>query len=303
MAELKTNWVCVLGGGNGAHAVAADLVLRGLEVNMCELPELKGGTFKKTLETGKIKASGLVEGIANLNLATTDFGEAISGAKTIFMVTPSFADETFAGHCAPYLEDGHIVVLFAGNCGTILFKKVLREKGIERDIILAETSTLPYGARLLGLGHIGVYARALQNYVGVLPARHTDETVNTLRTYYSTFLPLSSVVEAALRNDNPSALPALFNHKKRRYSHPRIGAGIPPENSKKAGSSPAFLRWLFSEFKRSISDYQATATGSFALLRFRFGFSALVIALASSTSACSLDEIGSGTSPLIPFTR
>jgi len=34
-----------------------------------------------------------------------------------------------------------------------------------------------------------------------------------------------------------------------------IGTGIPPENSKKAGSSPASLRWLFCVFKRSISGY------------------------------------------------
>jgi hypothetical protein len=57
-----------------------------------------------------------------------------------------------------------------------------------------------------------------------------------------------------------------------------------------SGSSPASLRWLFSEFKRSILDYQATATGSFALLRFCFGFSASATASAfsaSSTSACS----------------
>jgi hypothetical protein len=42
---------------------------------------------------------------------------------------------------------------------------------------------------------------------------------------------------------------------------------------------------LFSEFKRSFSGYQATATGSFAL-RFAlcFGFSALAIASASATA-------------------
>ena len=31
--------IAVLGGGNGAHAMAADLTLKGLEVNMCEAPQ------------------------------------------------------------------------------------------------------------------------------------------------------------------------------------------------------------------------------------------------------------------------
>jgi len=69
----------------------------------------------------------------------------------------------------------------------------------------------------------------------------------------------------------------------------------PPEKSKKAGSSPASLRWLFSEFKRSISDYQATATGSFALLRFRFGFSVLVIVSASATASACSTSVGSAS--------
>ena len=33
--------IAVLGGGNGAHTMAADLTLKGLAVNMCEAPEFK----------------------------------------------------------------------------------------------------------------------------------------------------------------------------------------------------------------------------------------------------------------------
>jgi opine dehydrogenase len=45
--------IAVLGGGNGAHAMAADLTLKGLEVNMCEAPEFKEG-FGVTLERQEI---------------------------------------------------------------------------------------------------------------------------------------------------------------------------------------------------------------------------------------------------------
>jgi hypothetical protein len=60
-----------------------------------------------------------------------------------------------------------------------------------------------------------------------------------------------------------------------------------PEKAKKRDRPPTFLRWRFTEFKRSFSDYQATATGSFALLRFRFVLSAFVIASASATASTS----------------
>ena len=47
MAKMKK--VAVLGGGNGAHAMAADLALKGVKVNICETPEFKE-VFNTTLE-------------------------------------------------------------------------------------------------------------------------------------------------------------------------------------------------------------------------------------------------------------
>jgi len=70
---------------------------------------------------------------------------------------------------------------------------------------------------------------------------------------YATAGIVPTIVPLAL----PSGVgtPCPFNQQKGGTPTPAIGAGIPPENSKKAGSSPALLRWLFSEFKRSISGY------------------------------------------------
>ena len=36
-----TNPIAVLGGGNGAHCMAADLALAGYDVNLCELPAFR----------------------------------------------------------------------------------------------------------------------------------------------------------------------------------------------------------------------------------------------------------------------
>lgn len=41
--------IAVLGGGHGVHTMAADLALKGFEVNMCETPEFEE-SIKKTLE-------------------------------------------------------------------------------------------------------------------------------------------------------------------------------------------------------------------------------------------------------------
>ena len=66
--------IAVLGGGNGAHAMAADLTLKGFEVNMCETPKFRE-SFSTTLERQAvclIDASG-EERIVKLGTVTMDF--------------------------------------------------------------------------------------------------------------------------------------------------------------------------------------------------------------------------------------
>ena len=198
--------VAVLGGGAGAHAEAFELATKGFKVNICQVPERKNN-FKKTL-MGKIKATGKIRGVAKLNLATTDFQEAITDVKTIFLAAPSFAHKLFASYCAPYLEDGQIIVLTPGTGGSLVFAKELRDRGIRKNLTIAETIALPYGARMQEPGHVQIRAKTVNNPIGVFPAKRTDEVVQYLQQFYPEFVPLSNVLEAALNSTNAILHPA-----------------------------------------------------------------------------------------------
>ena len=50
--------IAVLGGGNGAHAMAADMALRGFEVALAELPALSR-RLGKVLRTRTIELTGV----------------------------------------------------------------------------------------------------------------------------------------------------------------------------------------------------------------------------------------------------
>jgi len=50
--------IAVLGGGNGAHAVAADLTFAGYEVKIFEFPQFKAN-IQKVLETREIVKEGV----------------------------------------------------------------------------------------------------------------------------------------------------------------------------------------------------------------------------------------------------
>jgi len=199
--------VAVLGGGNGAHAVVADLTFAGYEVNMFEFPQFKSN-IQKVLETGEIVKEGVSPtGVAKIHLATTDIAEAIKGVSIILVIMPAFGQRMVAMSMAPYLENGQIIALFPGSGGALEIHQVLKEKEIKKDITLCEGVTLPYGARMMEPGKVRVFTEAVILPTGVFPASRTDEVISQLKTLYKTIQPAKDVLEAAINNPNPIVHP------------------------------------------------------------------------------------------------
>jgi len=212
--------VAVLGGGHGAHAVAADLSLAGFKVSLCEHPRFRE-TFKPTLERGEVEILGKArEGVAKLHRVTTDFKEAVEDAEVIILVVPSFGHRLFAESFIPHLRDGQLLVLMPGNAGSLEVAKMLKESRVRRDLVIAETATLPYGCRLIGPAKVMVYVTAKVVPIGVLPSKRTDEALEKLRELYPMLTPATNVLEAAINNPNPITHPiaTLLNVGRIEYS-------------------------------------------------------------------------------------
>jgi len=212
--------IAVLGGGHGAHAVAGDLSLAGFKVNLCEHPSFEA-SFKPTLERGEVEVLGRARtGVARLAKATTSFKEALEDVDIVFLVVPSFGHRLFAESMAPYLRDGQLVVLMPGNAGTLEVAKVLRQMGVKRRVLLAETATLPYGCRLVGPARVMIYVKAVLNPLGTLPAKQVGEALDLLRPLYPAMVEAANVLEAAINNPNPVTHPvaAVFNAGRIEYS-------------------------------------------------------------------------------------
>ena len=205
---MEKNLIAVLGGGNGGHAVAANLSLSGFKVNFFELPQF-AGSFEKALRTREIRIEGVsIDGVAKLNLATIDIQQAIKDAEVIFVVTPAFGHKVMAEASAPFVQDGQIIVLMPGSGGSLEFAKIFKEKKVKREIAFAESCTLPYGARLKGPGHVSVLINAIILPTGVFPAKRTSDVIPKLRQFYPIVMPAKDVLEAAINNPNPIVHPA-----------------------------------------------------------------------------------------------
>ena len=216
---MEKGLVAVLGGGNGGHAVAANLSLAGFKVNFFELPQF-AESFEKVLRTKEIQIQGIsVDGVAKLNRATTDIHQAIKDAEVIFVITPAFGHKAMAEVCVPFAQDGQVIVLMPGLGGSLEFVNTIKQKKVKREITFAETCTLPYGARLRGPGHVSVLINAVILPTGVFPSKKTGEVIPKLKQFYPTITAAKDVLEAAINNPNPIVHPVATLLSSTRIEH------------------------------------------------------------------------------------
>lgn len=199
---MSDNVITILGGGNGGHAAACDLFKRGFSVRLYEDPRFAGkmeGVFK----TKEIFYSGVLgEGVAKLTMVTSDIGEAVKGVGVILVAVPAFAHKTYAEALIPHLEDGQVVLVFAGVFGSLVFLKEMRDKGVKKDVCFAETYTLPYATRLAGPGKSVIMGLTDPLKTGVMPGRKTGEVIARLKHVYPVE-PAKSVLDCGLYTLNP----------------------------------------------------------------------------------------------------
>jgi len=195
--------ISILGGGHGAHTMAADLKLRGHDIVMYEMPHFERNV-RKVLETKEIEIFGNipVEGIAKLNNVTTDINVAIKDAEYIFIVVPANAHPEYAKLLADKVNPDQLLVLFPGTFGTLEFKKIFLDLGNKDEIILAEADTLPYATRLVGEGQVKVFKTVDKMGLAVFPSKYSEKIADKLSQFFP-FELYTNVIECGLSSLNP----------------------------------------------------------------------------------------------------
>jgi len=199
--------IAVVGAGHGGIAAAADMALAGHDVSLFQIPSF-AESFQKIKETKEINLTGVTrQGTAKLNKATHDVQEALAGAEVVLVITPAFAQETMAKLCAPFIEDGQYIFLIPGGFGSYIFAKVFKDLGINKDVTIGETATLPYGCRINGPNEVAVHIRTIYNPFATYPAERTAEAVAILKQLYPETAAAKNILDVALNNTNPCVHP------------------------------------------------------------------------------------------------
>lgn len=161
MSYLKDMPIAILGGGGVGKTMAGDCALAGQKVRIWDSPAFAKRNFKNIERTG-IKLVGNQfsyygferRGTGYVELATSDMAAAVKGAGIIVVATVAMAHEQIFRELIPLLEDGQVIHILPDNCGSFIFRKLAREMGLSKKVIVGAWYTAPYGVRIVNRGGV-----------------------------------------------------------------------------------------------------------------------------------------------------
>ena len=188
----------VLGAGNGGQAMAGYLGRRGFEVRLYNRsPARLGPVWRR----GGVALDGVVQGLGQVELATTDLAEAVTGADVLMVVLPATGHRSLASQLAAVIAPGQIVVLNPGRTGGALeVRNTLIERRAPRDVVVAEAQTMLFASRVLDDGICHIYSIKRFVPLAAVPADDTAKAIAALNAAFPQFYAASSVLETSLDN-------------------------------------------------------------------------------------------------------
>jgi opine dehydrogenase len=197
--------VAVLGGSNGAYATAADLTLAGHRVRLWRRKKEDLAPVGSGIT---LRAEGRA-GVAKLDRATVDLGEAVDGADVVVVPLPATAHEDVGRRLAGVLTGQQVVLLTPGTLGSFVIAREIERAGGALPLAVAETGTLPYLARKTGPATVSAPVRAANLPVGVFPAARSKEALARITALFPATRPCVDAVDVALNNAGPVIHPPL----------------------------------------------------------------------------------------------
>jgi opine dehydrogenase len=202
--------IAVLGSGNGGCAVAYDCATQGHQVRLFDFQQFPEN-IKAVRNYGGIHCEGELEGFQPMVSAGHEIKNTLDGADIIYAVGPAYSTKPFAEACKPYLKKGQIVIVCPSSSGgSFEFKNSVGLDLRDTDIIVAETSTLPYAVRLLEPGKIKIFNKLKGGlFIATVPARNTNYVLEQVRDVYPAMTAAKNVLQTSLQNGNPVIHPAI----------------------------------------------------------------------------------------------
>jgi opine dehydrogenase len=200
--------VAVIGAGNVGCALAADLVLRGFDVRLCNRSP---GRLEPLRRAGGLTVTGEVEGFAPLERITGSIAEAVAGADIVAVTVPTPALPAVAPPLIDATTPEQLLWLDPGHSGGALYLAAeLRRRHARPGRRLCQLSTSSHGARMSGSAAVRVFGLPRAT-LGAFPGRSVDDCLAQLDGLFpGRFTAAATVLEVDLQNINAVLHPPLM---------------------------------------------------------------------------------------------
>lgn len=208
--------VAILGGGAIAQTEAADFALDGYEVRLYDLAEFAPTSMGEVLETRRIELGGVQSnpknfrrsGVGEIALATTDISKALKGAGLVIVAVPGFGHEPFFEKMIPHLEDGQVVSIVPDNFGSLVLRRMMRERGCTAEVIVGGWHSAPYGTRIFEPGKVNCTVREANQIYEAFPSKDGEDLFEAMKdapifSGVSEFMRADTAIGVGMANANP----------------------------------------------------------------------------------------------------
>ena len=195
--------IAVLSAGNAGQAFAGGMTLSGHEVHLAAVPEHSEQikviqTFGGVLVEGTT-AAGKPGGFAEIARVDTDVAAAVAWAEVVFLVAPAYGQDAYFEIIPEHSPDDQLIVIQPGKFGAFRLAQVLREHGRNPwDLLITETDTFLYAAKIHGLDRIWLRGVKKQLPLAAYPASRTQEAIDRLAPIHTQYVPAQNILETSL---------------------------------------------------------------------------------------------------------
>ena len=213
----------IIGCGNSGLIHAAKLFEKGYEVALLKTSTTNGRFFDTISDEKSFRVKDdTIEGngrefTVRPALITRNVEKAVSFADIIMVTTTTLRHEFVAQLIAPYVKDGHIIILVPGYMGSLIFKKY-----IKKDVTYSEWETTAYNGRIMNNEYVRISFYNPRNAISVLPVANTKKVLGILsKCFNNTKYTRRHILESALHNPNMIVHPIgiLFSASRIEYSN------------------------------------------------------------------------------------
>ena len=194
--------IAILGAGHGGMAMACDLSLAGHDVHLAALPE-HAGCIPAIKDMDEVElagtcATGAEPGMVKISMITDDVQEAIKDVQVIMVVIPAFGQYAYMEILVEHVSSGQLVVFNPGKFASLMFYKMLKDAGRSEGVLVGETISLIYAAKIQKPGLVLI--KAVKNKVefATMPASDTGKALEIIHQFFPQFSSVANVLETSI---------------------------------------------------------------------------------------------------------